>query len=100
MVLVGDSNDENNFPHKLLLTNTLVSKLHESFVNGSSDSITFWKTQLSKMIQSGGFLADLLASVPKVMFQIGVEAERSKKKVCISKKCSARFSWESKRILY
>ena len=41
MVLVGDSNDETNFPHELLLTNILVSKLHESFVNGSSDSITF-----------------------------------------------------------
>ena len=25
--VVGDSNDENNFPHKLLLTNTQVSKL-------------------------------------------------------------------------
>ena len=24
--VVGDSNDENNFAHKLLLTNTLVSK--------------------------------------------------------------------------
>ena len=25
--VIGDSNDENNFPHKLLLTNTQVSKL-------------------------------------------------------------------------
>ena len=25
--VVGDSNDENNFPHKLLITNTQVSKL-------------------------------------------------------------------------
>ena len=25
--VVGDSNDENNFPHKLLLTNTQVSRL-------------------------------------------------------------------------
>ena len=85
MVLVSDSNDETNFSHKLLLTNTLVSKLHESFVNGSSDSITFWKTQLSKMIQSGGFLADLLASIPKVMFQTGVEAERIKKRCTLAK---------------
>ena len=29
---VGDSNDENNFPHKLLLTSTKVSKLRKHFV--------------------------------------------------------------------
>ena len=33
--IVGDSNDENNFPHKLLLTNTQVPKLHKAFANGS-----------------------------------------------------------------
>ena len=32
--IVGDSNDENNFPHKLLLTNTQVSKLCKAFANG------------------------------------------------------------------
>ena len=29
--VAGDSNDENNFPHKLLLTNTQVSKLRKAF---------------------------------------------------------------------
>ena len=29
--IVGDSNDENNFPHKLLITNTQVSMLLEAF---------------------------------------------------------------------
>ena len=37
--LVGDSNDENNFLHKLVLTNTQVSKLHKAFANGSSANI-------------------------------------------------------------
>ena len=27
--VVGDSNDENNFPHKLMLTNTQVSRLRQ-----------------------------------------------------------------------
>ena len=27
----GDSNDENNFPHKFLLTNTQISRLCKSF---------------------------------------------------------------------
>ena len=56
----GDSNDENNFPHKLLLTNTQVSKLCKAFVNGSSANIKLSKTQLYKMGQSGGFLGMLL----------------------------------------
>ena len=32
--VVSDSNDENDFPHKLLLTNTQVSKLRKAFANG------------------------------------------------------------------
>ena len=37
--IVGDSNNENNFPHKLLLTNTQVSKLCKDFANCSSANI-------------------------------------------------------------
>ena len=33
--VVGDSNDENNFLHKLLLTNAQVSWLRKVFANGS-----------------------------------------------------------------
>ena len=41
---VGDSNDENNFPHKLLLTNTQVSRLHKAlFSNNSSRNIKYQK---------------------------------------------------------
>ena len=36
---VGDSNDENNFPHKFLLTNTQVSKLRKAFADDSSSNI-------------------------------------------------------------
>ena len=31
--VVGDSNDENIFPHKSLLTNTHVSRLRKTFAN-------------------------------------------------------------------
>ena len=54
--VVGDSNDENNFPHKLLLTNTQVSKLCKKSANGSSANIKLLKTQLSKIVETGGFL--------------------------------------------
>ena len=42
--VVGDSNDENNLPHKLLLTNTQVSKIRKAFANGSSANIKLSKT--------------------------------------------------------
>ena len=45
---IGDSNDENNFPHKLL-TNTQVSKLQKAFGNNSSANIKLSKTQLHKI---------------------------------------------------
>ena len=51
--MVGD--DETNFPHKLLLTNRQVANLRKAFANNLSTEIKLSKTQLSKMIQSGGF---------------------------------------------
>ena len=56
--MIENSNDGTNFPHKLLLNDTQVSKFCKGFANGSSAEIKFSKTQLSKIIQSGGFLAD------------------------------------------
>ena len=66
--MIGGFNDETNFPHKLLLTNTQVSKIRKAFANGSSTNIKFSKTQLSKMIQSGGILGELIAAIPRAMF--------------------------------
>ena len=56
--MIGD--DENNFSHKLLLTNRQVANLRKAFANYLSTDIKLWKTQLSKFIQSGGFLGRLL----------------------------------------
>ena len=39
--VVGDSNDEYNFPQKLLLSNTQVSKLCKAFANNSSANVEF-----------------------------------------------------------
>ena len=63
--MIGDSNDENNFPHKLLLTGRQVANIRKSFANNSSADIQFSKTQLSKMIQTGGLLGKLLGSLLK-----------------------------------
>ena len=61
--LVDD--DEINFPHKLWLTNRQVENLHKVFANKLSNDINLSKTQLSKMIQSGGFLGRLLSPLLK-----------------------------------
>ena len=57
---------ETNFPHKLLLTNRQVSNLRKAFSNRLSANIKLSKTQLSKMIQLGGFLGRLLGPLLKI----------------------------------
>ena len=59
------SSNENNFPHKLLLTNTKVSKLFKAFLNNSSANIELSKTLLHKIGKSGGFFGRLLGLLLK-----------------------------------
>ena len=54
--LIGSSNSKTNFPQKLLSTDTQVSKIRKAFANGASANMKFSKTQLSKILQLGGFL--------------------------------------------
>ena len=61
--MIGD--DETNFPHKLLLTNRQVANLRKAFADKSSNDIKLSKTQISKMIQSGGFLGRLVGPLLK-----------------------------------
>ena len=59
------SDDETNFSHKLLITNREVANLRKAFADKSSNDIKLSKTQISKMIQSGGFLGRLLGQLLK-----------------------------------
>ena len=63
--MIGNSGDETNFPHKLLLTNRQVSNLRKASENNLSTDIKLSNTQLSKMIQSGGFLGTFLGPLLK-----------------------------------
>ena len=63
--MIGGSNNKTNFPRELLLTDRQVSSIRKAFSNNSSVDINFSKTQLSKMIQSGGFLGKLLGPLLK-----------------------------------
>ena len=58
--MIGNSDDNTNFSHKLLLTNRQVSSIRKAFAKNTSTDIKLSKTQLSKMIQSGGFFGKLL----------------------------------------
>ena len=61
--MIESSKDEDNFPHKLLWTGTQISKICKTFANGSSANIKFSKTQLPKMIQSEGFVNNILGAL-------------------------------------
>ena len=63
--MIGNSDDNTNFPHELLLTNRQVANLRKAFAKNTSTDIKLPKTQLSKMIQSGGLLGRLLGSLLK-----------------------------------
>ena len=71
--IIGDSNDETNFPQKLfnfpqnlLLTNRQISKLGKAFVNNSSANMMLSKTHL----QSGVFLGRLFGPLFKTGFPL------------------------------
>ena len=59
------SDAETNFLHKLLLTNRQVANLRKAFVDKSSTDIKLSKNQVSKLIQSRGFLGRLLCPLLK-----------------------------------
>ena len=43
--MVGNSNDNTNFPHKLLLTDRQVANIRKAFANNLSTDVKFSKTQ-------------------------------------------------------
>ena len=73
--MVSDSNNETNFPHKLL-TDTQVSDIGKTFANDSSANIKLSKTQLSKMIQLGGSFLKSVWNYPENLFSAGLKQIR------------------------
>ena len=57
--LIGNYNDDTNFPHKLLLTDTQDSRVRKVFASYSSANKKISKVPMFNIIQSGGILADL-----------------------------------------
>ena len=55
----------NNLPHELLLTTRQTTKLRNAIENNMSTDIKLSKAQISKIIQSGGFLGKPLGPLLK-----------------------------------
>ena len=55
----------NNLPHELLLTTRQTTKLRNAIENNMATDIKLRKAQISKIIQSGGFLDKLLGPLLK-----------------------------------
>ena len=70
--VVSNSNDNTNFPHELLLTNRQVANIRKAFAKNTSTDIKLSKTQLSKMIQSGGFLGNLLGKLAGSLMKVAM----------------------------
>ena len=68
--MIGNSDDETDFSHKLLLTNRQDANLRKSFANNSPVNIMLSKAQLSKMIQLRGFLRRILGVLLKTELQL------------------------------
>ena len=70
--MVGNSNDNTNFPHKLLLTDRQVANIRKAFSNNLSRDVKFSKTLSLKMSQSGGFLGSLLSKLAGPLMKVAI----------------------------
>ena len=70
--MVGNANDNTNFSHKLLLTDRQVTNVCKAFSNNLSIDVKFSKTQLLKMMQSGGFLGNLLSKLAGPLMKVAM----------------------------
>ena len=90
--------DGNDLPHELLLTTRQKTKLRNAFSNNMSTDLNFYKAQISKIIQSEGFLGSLLSKLAgpltkveiplakKVLATLGITAAASAIDAGIQKK--------------
>ena len=64
--------DANDLPHELLLTTRQRTKLRNPFNNNMLTDLKLPKAQISKIIQSGGFLGSLLSKLVGPLMKVAV----------------------------
>ena len=67
----------NNLLHELLLTTKQKAKVRNAFENNMSADIKLSKTQISKIIQFGGFLGSLLSKIASPLTQVAFPLARN-----------------------
>ena len=61
-----------DLPHELLLTTRQKAKLRNSFNNNMSTNLKLFKAQISKIIQSRGFLGSLLSKLAVPLMKVAI----------------------------
>ena len=64
--------DGNDLPHELLLATRQKTKLKNAFNNNMSTDLKLSKTQIFKIIQSGGFLGSLLSKLAGPLMKVAI----------------------------
>ena len=62
----------NDLPHELLLTTRQKTKLRNPFNNNMPTHLKLSKAQISKRIQSGGFLGSLLSKLAGPLMKVAI----------------------------
>ena len=62
----------NDLPYELLLTTRQKTKLKNAFNNNMSTALKLSKAQISKIIQSGGFLGSLLCKLAGPLMKVAI----------------------------
>ena len=69
--------DGNDLPHELLLTTRQKTKLRNAFNNNVSTDLTLTNANISKVVQSGGFLGSLLSKLADPLMKVAVPLARN-----------------------
>ena len=67
----------NDLPHELLLTTKQKTKLRNEFDNNMSTNLKLCKPQISKTIQSGGFLGSLLSKLVGPLMKVKISLAKN-----------------------
>ena len=69
--------NEKDLPHELLLTTRQKTKLRIALNNNMSTDIKLSKAQISKIIQSGGFLGSLLSKLAGQLVKVAISLTKN-----------------------
>ena len=69
--------DKNDLSHELLLTKRQKTNTRNAFNNNISTDLKLSKAQISKIIQSGGFLGSLLSNLADPLMKVAIPLEKN-----------------------